>query len=78
MVMYKYYFTFGGWHLFAKYYLIIEAKSEDSARDYMFDKLGTNWAFSYTEEDWRKEYIKSGIIDRNHMQCLGVFQADED
>lgn len=47
------YFTFGAGHEHAGTYVRIQG-SYNSARDKMFEKYGSKWAFQYPESEWKK------------------------
>ena len=49
----KYYFTFGVGSPLGKHYHVIEADSEKEAREEMFRLFGNEWAFDYTEQEWK-------------------------
>lgn len=53
--MERYYFTFGVGidKPHRNCYHVIEAENAGEARDEMFRDFGQDWAFQYTEEQWR-------------------------
>lgn len=48
-----YYFTFGYGQPYEGYYVKIKG-DYGAARQKMFEKYGTKWAFQYSEEEWRE------------------------
>ncbi len=73
--MEKYFFTFGsnmytseGFSL-ARSYVVIEAESENDAREKMFKARGDKWSFCYTEEEF------SGQVEKYKLVCLPVSQV---
>ena len=52
--MANYYFTFGCGidDPHRNCYTVIQAESYNEARDIMFDRFGSKWAFQYEEKDW--------------------------
>lgn len=50
----KWYFTFGCGteDPHRNCYTVIEAESYESARNEMFNRFGSKWAFQYSEDDW--------------------------
>lgn len=53
--MERYYFTFGVGidKPHRNCYHVIEADSYEAARDEMFRDFGQDWAFQYSEEEWK-------------------------
>lgn len=66
--MSKYYFTFGVGidNQYRNCYHVEEAKTEEQAREAMFNKFGKYWAFSYTEDEW---IINSKENERTREMC---------
>ena len=48
-----YYFTFGSNQKHCGHY-VKRFGTYGEARQQMFDKYGDNWAFQYSEDDWKK------------------------
>lgn len=55
------YFTFGINTPNEEYVQPITAKDSMEARNIMFDKYGSNWAFQYHEDEW-KEHLKEPYV----------------
>lgn len=53
--MKNFYFTFGVGTTYASRYVVIAADTYEDARNEMFARFGTNWAFQYTEKEWVDE-----------------------
>jgi len=53
----KFYFTFGFGQVHENGYHVIEAPDRGKAREIMFSKFGTKWAFQYNEDQW---FLKNG------------------
>ena len=78
--MEKYYFTFlmSDWPRQKCYH--VEEGTYEEAREKMIRRYGTNWAFQYSEEEWkisREQYER--IADINLMEWHyqeGMTQAD--
>lgn len=45
-------FTFGSGHMYEGGCVKITAPSMEAAREEMFRRYGSKWAFQYSEEDW--------------------------
>lgn len=52
--MSKFYFTFGCGidDPHRNCYTVIEAETDEEARNIMFDKFGNKWSMQYTEDQW--------------------------
>lgn len=80
--MEKYYFTFGCGinDPHRNCYHIEIAENYREARERMIDKFGINWAFQYTEDDWKispKEYNHFLNIGQNYVPYYeGITQAE--
>jgi hypothetical protein len=67
-----YYFTFGQCHVhptidqlqMKDFWIEIEAKDSDSAREVMVKNYGNKWAFQYNEDNWNPEYFPGGCYER--------------
>lgn len=62
----KFYFTFGIGTPLRKYYVEIEAASNDQARVQMYGMFGRKWASCYDETKGRE------LIEKYHYQRLDV------
>lgn len=62
--MKKYYFTFGcGLDMpYRNCYHVIEADSYEAARDEMVNCFGLDWAFQYSEEQWKVSKEKYDLM----------------
>ena len=52
--MERYYFTFGVSHKYGGHYVVIEGIDWEDARSKMFKLFGREWAFQYTETEWKE------------------------
>lgn len=63
----KFFITFGSAHLdkngnkLSKAFVVIEAPTEDEARDIMLQNRGQAWAFMYTEPEFAGQIEKYGL-----------------
>lgn len=80
--MNKYYFTFGCGiddpHRHC--YHVEVAENYEKAREQMVDKFGTDWAFQYTEDDWKitlEDYTRFLYMGRRYVPYQeGMTQAE--
>ncbi len=58
----KFFATFPCIHPLGNYYLVIDAKNEEEAREQMFGNFGSKWAFLYEEKEFDKSFYPKGKI----------------
>lgn len=66
----KWVFTFGFGHEHVDKYVVFSG-SYGEAREKMFEKFGSRWAFQYSEEEWQKwveECKKTGYPVETQME----------
>lgn len=56
--------TFGYGHPFGSHVVVLKAKTEEKAREAMFEIFGKNWAFLYEQK------FKKGAIDSHDYSYL--------
>jgi len=67
--MKKYYFTFGFGQMYENGFHVIVAKNYGAAREQMFDKFGTKWAFQYREKNW---YNEEGVSQQEQFNLKEI------
>lgn len=58
--MNKFYLTFGQNHPLRNGYVLVEAPSEEEARQEVVSVFGTKWAFLYSEDKMNFKYFLEG------------------
>ena len=69
--MKDWYFTFGIGDINSMKYVRITASSYDAAREEMFNRYGSKWAFQYSEEEWQNDemvaYMRTTYKELEHL-----------